>query len=122
MYIAAFNGYLKEGVKFDEALKKTSISRFRPIFLTTVTTSAGLAPLIFEKSFQAQFLIPMAITIAYGLLVGSFILILIHPLMLSAVNRVKIYATWLWEGDKPEKEELEKAVIREKKSQEYENL
>ena len=44
------------------------MSRFRPILLTSITTVAGLTPLMLNKSFQAQFLIPMAISVAFGLL------------------------------------------------------
>jgi len=122
VYVATFNNYLQEGKKFDEALRATSISRFRPIFLTTVTTTAGLGPLIFEKSFQAQFLIPMAITVAYGLLVGSLLLMLLLPVTLAASNRIKVMLKWLWEGERPEKEEVEKAVQRLKKEADYEGL
>ena len=122
VYIGAFNGYLKQGLKYDEALRETSISRFRPIFLTTITTTAGLGPLIFEQSFQAQFLIPMAITIAYGLMVGSLVLILVLPIFLSTFNRAKVYLQWLWEGQKPSNEEVEKAIIRKINEKEYETL
>jgi multidrug efflux pump subunit AcrB len=112
VYINAFNGYLAEGMKFNDALKQTTNTRFRPIFLTTVTTSAGLGPLIFEKSFQAQFLIPMAISIAYGMIVGSLLVMIFLPITLSFTNRVKVLAKWLWEGKKPEKESMEQAVKR----------
>ena len=122
VFVGAFNNYLRDGLKYDEALRETAISRFRPIFLTTITTCAGLAPLILERSFQAQFLIPMAITIAYGLMVGSVILTLVLPVFLSTFNRAKVLMIWLWEGTKPSHEEVEKAIIREKKKVEYENL
>jgi len=65
--IGKFNGNLREGMKFDEALYQAGRSRFRAIFLTSITTIAGLAPLLLEKSRQAQFLKPMAISIAYGI-------------------------------------------------------
>lgn len=122
VFVGAFNKYLKQGLKYDDALKETALSRFRPIFLTTITTAAGLAPLIIEKSFQAQFLIPMAITIAYGLLVGSLFLSLMLPIFLSTFNRAKVYISWLWEGKRPTNEEVEKAIIRQKNEVHYENL
>ncbi len=122
VYVNTFNRNLQRGMAYDDALMETALSRFRPIFLTTITTSAGLAPLILEKSFQAQFLIPMAITIAYGLLVGSFILILILPITMSMFNRAKVYLSWLWEGHKPAIEEVEKAVIRKRNEKEYESI
>ena len=122
VYINTFNRYLQQGMAYDDALKETALSRFRPIFLTTITTSAGLAPLILEKSFQAQFLIPMAITIAYGLLVGSLILMLILPITMSMFNRAKVHLKWLWEGHKPSIEEVEKAVIRKQNEKGYESI
>ncbi len=122
VFVGAFNSYLREGMKYDDALMETAISRFRPIFLTTITTAAGLAPLILERSFQAQFLVPMAITIAYGLLVGSFLLILILPIFLSTFNRAKVWIHWLVKGEKPTHEEVEKAVLRKKKEEEYESI
>lgn len=122
VYVGAINQNLKEGMKYDDALLDAALTRFRPIFLTTVTTTAGLAPIIFEKSFQAQFLVPMAISIAYGLLIGSIILMLMLPIFLSTFNRAKVFLYWLWEGEKPSNEEIEKAVIRMKKESDYEGL
>ncbi|MCA6074310.1 efflux RND transporter permease subunit [Fulvivirga sedimenti] len=122
VFVGAFNSYLREGKKYDDALMETALSRFRPIFLTTITTAAGLAPLILERSFQAQFLVPMAITIAYGLLVGSFLLILILPVFLSTFNRAKVWIGWLVTGEKPTHESVEKAVIRQLKEEEYESI
>jgi multidrug efflux pump subunit AcrB len=122
VFVGAFNSYLREGMKYDDALMKTAMSRFRPIFLTTITTAAGLAPLILERSFQAQFLIPMAITIAYGLLVGSFLLMLILPIFMSTFNRAKVWLKWLFSGKKPTHEEVEKAVLRQINEKNYENI
>ncbi len=112
VFINALNQYLQEGMEYNKALRETAITRFRPILLTTVTTSAGLGPLIFEKSFQAQFLIPMAISIAYGLLIGSFLLVILLPITLSLFNRFKVLTSWLWTGQKPLPEAVEQAVKR----------
>ncbi len=122
VFVGAFNSYLKEGKKYDEALMETAMTRFRPIFLTTITTAAGLAPLILEKSFQAQFLVPMAITIAYGLLGGSFFLTLILPVFMSTFNRSKVLLKWLFSGTKPTHEEVEKAIMRQQNAKHYENI
>ncbi|MEM9930010.1 MAG: hypothetical protein AAF840_09340, partial [Bacteroidota bacterium] len=62
---------------------------FRPILLTSVTTFAGLAPLLLNKSRQAQFLIPMAISVAFGLLAITFILLILLPAMLVLLNRFR---------------------------------
>lgn len=114
VFVSSLNGYLKEGMPFKKALYETGVSRFRPILLTSLTTIAGLGPLIVEKSLQAQFLIPMAISIAYGLLVATAIMLLLLPVFLSFFNDVRIYVNWLWEGKKPSEEQVEPAV-REKK-------
>ena len=65
--ISKFNSNLRAGKSYDESLFGAGKERFRAIFLTSITTMAGLAPIIFEKSFQAQLLKPMAISIAYGI-------------------------------------------------------
>ncbi len=96
VFITTFNERIKNGYEVREAVIETGKARFRPILLTSITTIAGLAPLIIEKSFQAQFLIPMAISVAYGLLVGTFILLVLIPALLVISNKsktgiVKIY-------------------------------
>lgn len=116
--IGKLNTYLKEGHPFDEALVQAGKSRFRAIFLTSITTVAGLAPLIMEKSRQAQFLIPMAISVAYGIAIATVLTLVILPMLLSVLNSVKVYANWLWEGEKPTKEEVEPA-IQELESDKY---
>jgi len=98
VFITTFNDKIKEGVQFEDAVIETGKSRFRPILLTSVTTVAGLAPLILEKSFQAQFLIPMAISVAYGLMVGTFILLVLIPALLMISNRVKRTTMSFYEG------------------------
>ena len=108
--IGKFNGYLREGMEYDDALCAAGKSRFRAIFLTSITTIAGLTPLIFETSRQAQFLIPMAISIAYGILISTVLTLVMLPLMLSAGNKFKVYWHWLVSGRKPSKEEVERAI------------
>ncbi len=109
--IGKFNLYLKEGMHFEEALLRAGQSRFRAIFLTSITTIAGLAPLIFETSRQAQFLIPMAISIAYGIALATFLTLLMLPILLYSFNTVKVYTKWLLTGKKPTREEVERAII-----------
>ena len=58
-----------------DAVYHAGISRLRPILLTTLTTVTGMAPLIFETSRQAKFLIPMAVSLSYGLMFGSFFIL-----------------------------------------------
>ena len=101
---------MKRGQRYREALFDTGIQRFRPILLTSVTTVAGLSPLILEKGFQAQFLIPMAISLAYGLAFATFLTLILLPSILMIMNDIKYYAYRLWHGEKPSRELLEPAV------------
>ena len=118
VFIAKFNGYLKEGIPFNDALIRAGSSRFRAIFLTSVTTIAGLSPLIFETSRQAQFLIPMAISIAYGIGIATILTLVMLPMMLSLSNGIKVYLQWFWEGEKPKPEEVERAYKELKEEEE----
>lgn len=99
VFIAAFNDKIREGVDFETALYTTGQTRFRPILLTTVTTVAGLMPLMLEKSVQAQFLIPMAISVAFGLIFSTFILLIMIPALLVITNRIRRLTTHLWTGE-----------------------
>ncbi|WP_282041019.1 efflux RND transporter permease subunit [Winogradskyella flava] len=108
--ISKFNSNLKEGMLFDDALYEAGRSRFRAIFLTSLTTVAGLAPLIFEESRQAQFLIPMAVSIAYGIGFATVLTLILLPIFLSFSNFIKKNAKWLWTGDEITKEEVERAI------------
>ncbi len=107
--IGKFNSYIQEGLTFDDALYQAGRSRFRAIFLTSLTTIAGLAPLIFEKSRQAQFLKPMAISIAYGIGYATLLTLLVLPLFLSFSNRLKTTVSWLATGKETTKESVERA-------------
>ncbi len=109
--VSKMNSYLKEGLDFSEAVFQAGLSRFRAILLTSATTVAGLAPLILEKSVQAQFLIPMAISLAYGILMATFLTLVLLPVLLSYLNHAKVYGTWFWSGKKPSHEEVEPAII-----------
>lgn len=112
--IEKFNGFLRQGLPFNDAILEAGKSRFRAIFLTSLTTIAGLSPLIMEKSRQAQFLIPMAISIAYGIALATLLTLLMLPILLAMGNSTKLYWNWLIRGVKPEREQLERAVIEQK--------
>ncbi len=109
--VSKMNNYLKEGLDFADAVAQAGLSRFRAILLTSATTVAGLAPLILEKSVQAQFLIPMAISLAYGIVMATFLTLVLLPVLLSYLNHAKVYGLWFWSGQKPNHEEVEPAVI-----------
>ncbi|MEM9836200.1 MAG: efflux RND transporter permease subunit [Bacteroidota bacterium] len=89
VFISTFNQRLEEGDDFLAALKEAARSRFRPILLTTVTTVAGLAPLITSSSLGAQFLKGPAIAIAYGMAIGLFTILLMLPTFLLLANRLR---------------------------------
>ncbi|MEM6346698.1 MAG: efflux RND transporter permease subunit [Bacteroidota bacterium] len=107
--VSQHNNLIKEGKEFKEALYEACLSRFRPIFLTSLTTIAGLAPLILEKSFQAQFLIPMAISIAFGLAIATVVILLALPSFLILFNLYKRSMLALWQGVWPSATSVEPA-------------
>jgi len=71
------------GMAIDAALVEAACQRLRAVLLTSMTTIAGLTPLLFETSRQAQFLIPMAVSIAFGLAFATMLILLVIPAMLS---------------------------------------
>ncbi len=117
--VSKFNLYLKEGMPFKEAVYNAGVSRFRAIFLTSITTVAGLSPLIFEKSFQAQFLKPMAVSIAYGITASTVLTLIFLPILLVALNQLKRTLFFIWENKWATPESFEPA-IRELKAEEEE--
>ena len=115
VFLAKYNSSLLEGLKVTEAVKKAAISRFRPILLTTITTTIGLYPLILEKSFQAQFLIPMAISLAYGVFFGTGFILVLFPSVILVLNDIKVWLKYLKTGKKPAPEEVETVIIHSKR-------
>jgi multidrug efflux pump subunit AcrB len=81
-----------------ESLIHAGRARLRPILLTTITTVLGLTPLMLEQSFQARFLIPMAIAVAFGLLSATVLILLVLPCFLLIFEDLKEAAHWLWFG------------------------
>ncbi|MCG8565498.1 MAG: efflux RND transporter permease subunit, partial [Desulfobacterales bacterium] len=81
--LTRFNDILEEGKGVREALETAGTSRFRAIFLTTATTVCGLLPLLTETSEQAQYLIPAAVSLAYGVLFATLITLLLIPLLMA---------------------------------------
>ena len=64
-----------------QAVLESGVRRFRPIVLTTLTTFFGLLPMLFEQSLQARFLIPMAISLAFGVLFSTFVILILTPVL-----------------------------------------
>ena len=112
--VSKMNNFLKEGLSFEEAVYEAGMVRFRAIFLTSLTTIAGLAPLMLEKSFQAQFLIPMAVAVSYGIAIATVITLIMLPVMLVLKNELKRRFHWAWNWGPgrplPTPESMESAV------------
>ena len=112
-----YNKNIASGLSIKDAVLKAGKSRFRAIILTTITTVAGLYPLILETSFQAQFLIPMAISVAYGVLFGTIILLIYFPPLIVYFNDMKRTRRWIWEGGKtiPSWDKVEPVIENQKR-------
>lgn len=110
VFISSLNQRLQDGENWKEALYKTASTRFRPILLTTVTTVAGLGPLIASNSLGAQFLKGPAIAIAYGLSFGLFNVLLLLPAMLHLFNGARVGVFNLFHKEKTSPEQVEPAV------------
>ena len=79
----------RESVPPLEAISQAGLRRFRPILLTTLTTFGGLIPLIFEKSLQAQYIIPMAISLGFGILFSTAIILVLVPCLYLILEDVR---------------------------------
>ncbi len=84
-----YNAFCEQGATCSEAALMAGVRRFRPIVLTAVTTFLGLAPMIFEKSVQARFLIPMALSLGYGILFTTLFILVLVPVFLMISNDIR---------------------------------
>jgi multidrug efflux pump subunit AcrB len=83
------NKRIKEGASVVKAIRIAGGARFRPILLTSLTTFAGLTPLILDKSTQAQFLIPMAVSLGFGILFATMLTLVLIPTFYLIVEDIK---------------------------------
>jgi len=88
LMISFMNDRRRAGTDAFEAAYESGRLRFRPIMLTSLTTVAGLLPLILERSLQAQYLVPMAISISAGLMFGTLLILLVVPSLYLIVEDV----------------------------------
>ena len=79
----------KAGHPLHEAIRESGVARFRPIILTSLTTFVGLTPLLLEKSLQAQFLIPMATSLAFGVVFATLITLILVPTLYFILEDAK---------------------------------
>ncbi|MGM0462663.1 MAG: efflux RND transporter permease subunit [Fibrobacterota bacterium] len=89
VFIDQINKNLKKGFSVFDAVVWAGQSRLRPIILTTLTTVAGMTPLILETSRQARFLVPMAVSISYGLLFSSLFILFLVPVFFLTLNKLR---------------------------------
>ena len=91
------NNRVRNGVPIETAIEESGSRRFRPVLLTTITTIGGLTPILLESSIQAQILIPMATSIAFGELFATVVVLYLVPvtysLYWSAGGRIVVQET-----------------------------
>jgi multidrug efflux pump subunit AcrB len=90
--ITRYNQARDEGASVEKAIEDAGVGRFRAIFLTTATTVIGLMPLLTETSEQAQYLIPAAVSLAYGELFGTALMLLLVPVLIAICEDVIEFA------------------------------
>jgi multidrug efflux pump subunit AcrB len=78
-----------EGAPMGEAVRMAGVARFRAILLTSVTTFAGLSPLLLERSVQAKFMVPMAVSLGFGVVFATFITLMIVPVSYLILEDIK---------------------------------
>ncbi|MFG0251252.1 MAG: efflux RND transporter permease subunit, partial [Phycisphaerales bacterium JB038] len=98
IFMEFYNMKRRAGLDASAAAYATGQARLRPILLTTITTVLGLSPLMLEQSFQARFLIPMAITISFGLLAATALTLLLLPALLVIAHDLRRLLRIAWTG------------------------
>ncbi len=98
------------GASIFDAIRQAGVKRFRPILLTSLTTFAGLTPLLLERSMQAQFLIPMALSLAFGILFATAIVLILVPTLYAILEDLRGRELGVIGGD-PEPTEDDDLVV-----------
>jgi multidrug efflux pump subunit AcrB len=110
--IERINENLAGGMPFSDAILQGGMRRFRAIFLTTVSTVGGLAPLILETDFQAKFLIPMALSIAAGVVFATVLTLVLIPSLLAILSDLRLVVHRFRHGTWPKRVAVEPARNR----------
>ena len=122
VFLDRYNDLIREGNDVKTAAIGAAESRFRPIILTSLTTVAGLLPIISETSMQAQFLIPMAASIAFGVLFGTIFILFFYPSAILLWNGWKRNFRWIATGEKNiDPRSVEPVLKLEENQHEFEN-
>ncbi|MDC9720180.1 MAG: efflux RND transporter permease subunit [Gammaproteobacteria bacterium] len=91
--LSFYKGFREQGMAPKEAVVEAACQRLRAVILTSMTTIAGLTPILFEESLQAQFLIPMAISIVFGLALGTLLILFVVPSMVLMLENLTAVLT-----------------------------
>lgn len=120
VFLSRYNDCLREGMSVQESIVTTGHSRFRPIVLTSLTTTLGLFPLIRETSSEATMIIPMAISLGYGILLGTVFILVAFPAFIKASNILAIGMAKL-KGEKDITPESVEVAVRDQKIDKFVN-
>lgn len=91
--LSFYKGFREKGMEPKAAIIEAACQRLRAVLLTSMTTIAGLTPILFEESLQAQFLIPMAISIVFGLALGTILILFVVPSMVLMLENLGALVT-----------------------------
>ncbi len=92
--IERVNMNLEQGMGFFDALSQGGVRRFRAVMLTSISTVGGLMPLILETSQHARQLIPMGISLAFGVAFATILTLVLIPCLLPTINDIRYAVTW----------------------------
>ncbi|MEE8399032.1 MAG: efflux RND transporter permease subunit, partial [Desulfobacterales bacterium] len=110
--IERINGNIAEGMAFFDAIIKGGARRFRPIILTTLSTVGAVAPLILARSLNGRMFVPMALSIAAGLIFATVLTLVLIPSLLVILNDLKLLAYRVRHGSWPNRLDVEPARDR----------
>ncbi|MCJ8323535.1 MAG: efflux RND transporter permease subunit [Rhizobiales bacterium] len=96
--VSRIDEYIEAGADMYHAAVMGAKDRLRAVLLTSLTTMGGLTPLMFEKSLQAQFLIPLAITMVFGLLAATVLVLILVPATIGLMQDIGNFFSWVWNG------------------------
>ncbi len=111
VFMSRYNSLVVSGMSVVDSIIETGRSRFRPILLTSITTISGLFPLIKETSSEASFVKPMAISLGYGILIGTMFILAIFPALIKSVNFLSLMKARMLGDKEATAESVENAVI-----------
>ncbi|HJO93625.1 MAG TPA: efflux RND transporter permease subunit [Victivallales bacterium] len=113
VYVNEVNRCLKEKLSLMDSIGEAGKRRFRPILLTKMCTFSGLFPLMFVSGTTTQLIVPVAVTIAFGVLFTIFVTLLVLPCLIFIFNDIKRLVVYIWFLKNTTREEMEPAYNRD---------